>query len=95
MEPVSFFLAPTLVIHKQYEALRMYFVENRPAHEVAAHFGYTYRAFTSFVSSFRDKLSSDITGYFFFVENRPGRKISSGTNEVKSLCRTQAKAVST
>ena len=71
--------------HKQYEALRMYFVENRPAHEVAAHFGYTYRAFTSLVSSFRDKLSSDNTGSFFFVEYRPGRKISSSTNEVKSL----------
>lgn len=85
MEPLSFFLAPTLVTHKQYEALRMYFVENRPAHEVAADFGYTYRAFTSLVSSFRDKLSNDITGSFFFVENRPGRKISSGTNEVKSF----------
>jgi len=32
MEPESFFLHPTLVAHKQYEALRMYFVENKPAH---------------------------------------------------------------
>lgn len=85
MEPISFFLSPTLVSHKQYEALRMYFVENRPAHEVAAHFGYTYRAFTSLIFSFRDKLSSDITGSFFFVENRPGRRISSGTKQIKSL----------
>ena len=85
MKPVSFFLSPALVSHKQYEALRMYFVENKPAHEVAANFGYTYRAFTSLVATFRDKLSTDITGSFFFVENRPGRKISSGTNEIKSL----------
>jgi len=85
MEPKSFFLSPALVTHKQYEALRMYFVENRPAQEVAAHFGYTYRAFTSLVASFRDKLSDDATGSFFFVEYRPGRKVSSNTNEVKSL----------
>jgi hypothetical protein len=85
MEPESFFLSPILVTHKQYEALRLYFVENRPAHEVAAHFGYTYRAFTSLVASFRDKLSTDPTGSFFFVEYRPGRKVASNTNEVRSL----------
>jgi len=67
------------------EALRMYFVENRPAHEVAAHFGYTYRAFTSLVAFFRNKLSADATGSFIFVEYRAGRKVSSATNEVKSL----------
>ena len=85
MKPASFFLEPVLVTHKQYEALRMYFVENRPAHEVAGHFGYTYRAFTSLIYSFRDKLSDDKTGSFFFVENQPGRKISSATDEAKSL----------
>lgn len=85
MEPESFFLSPVLVTHKQYEALRMYFVENRPAQEVASHFGYTYRAFTSLVAFFKDKLSTDATGSFFFVEYRPGRKVSSSTNEVKSL----------
>ncbi len=85
MEPKSFFLSPTLVTHKQYEALRMYFVENRPAHEVATHFGYTYRAFTSLVATFRDKLSDDSTGSFFFVEYRPGRKVASNTNQVRSL----------
>lgn len=85
MEPESFFLSPALVTHKQYEAMRMYFVEHRPAHEVATHFGYTYRAFTSLVAIFRDKLRADPTGSFFFVEYRPGRKTSPATNEVKSL----------
>jgi hypothetical protein len=63
----------------------MYFVEKRPAHEVASNFGYTYRAFTSLVATFRDKLRDDPTGSFFFVEYRPGRKVSSNTNQVKSL----------
>jgi hypothetical protein len=85
MKPESFFLSPSLVTHKQYEALRMYFVEHRTAHEVAAHFGYTYRAFTSLVATFKDKLSVDETGSFFFVEYRPGRKVSSNTDEIKSL----------
>ncbi|MCX6235793.1 MAG: transposase [Bacteroidetes bacterium] len=85
MEPVSFFFTPTLVAHKQYEALRMYFVENRPAHEVADLFGYTYRAFTSLISSFRSKLNGDMTGSFFFVEKHAGRKISSSTKDAKSV----------
>ena len=85
MKPESFFLSPVLVTHKQYEALRMYFVENKPAHEVAAHYGYTYRAFTSLVAFFKDKLRDDERGSFFFVEYHPGRKVSSETNEVKSL----------
>ena len=85
MKPEFFFLAPELVSHKQYEALRMYFAEQRPAHEVALRFGYTYRAFTSLVASFRDKLEADPMGSFFFVEHRPGRKVSSETDQVKSL----------
>jgi len=85
MKPESFFLSPVLVTHKQYEALRMYFVEKRPAQEVAAHFGYTYRAFTSLIALFRNKLRADETGSFFFIEYRPGRKVSSATNEVKSV----------
>jgi len=85
MKLETFFLSPVLVTHKQYEALRMYFVEHRPANEVANYFGYTYRAFTSLVATFRDKLRDDPTVSFFFVEYRPGRKVSSNTNEVKSL----------
>jgi hypothetical protein len=85
MDPESFFLSPVLVTHKQYEALRMYFVDKRPADKVASRFGYTYRAFTSLVATFRNKLKEDPTGSFFFVEYRPGRKVSSQTDQVKSL----------
>ena len=74
MDPVDFFLQPKSVAHKQYEALRMYYVEMIPGKEVALRFGYTYRAFTSLVSSFREKLSRDTSGSLFFVESSPGRK---------------------
>jgi len=63
----------------------MYFAEHRPAHEVALCFGYTYRAFTSLVASFREKLESDPTGSFFFIEHRPGRKVSSETDQITSI----------
>jgi predicted DNA-binding protein YlxM (UPF0122 family) len=85
MEPVTFFLQPKSVAHKQYEALRMYYVEEISAHEVADRFGYTYRAFTSLVSSFRGKLSVNYLGTLFFVENTPGRKISTETLGAKSV----------
>jgi len=85
MEPVAFFLQPKSVAHKQYEALRMYYVEGISAHEVADRFGYTYRAFTSLVSSFRGKLSVNPPDTIFFVENTPGRKISMETLGAKSV----------
>ncbi len=85
MNLITFFLSPKSVAHKQYEALRMYYVEDIPAHEVADHFGYTYRAFTSLVSSFREKLSRNPSGTLFFIENTPGRKISEETLGAKSL----------
>lgn len=84
MKEISFFLTPKLVTHKQYEALRMYFVENRPASEVAVRFGYTYRAFTSLIAYFKEKLSNNPSGSFLFSENKPGRKISSQTNHIKT-----------
>ena len=85
MDPISFFLMPTLVAHKQYEALRMYFIESRTAQEVADYFGYTYRAFTSLISSFRSNLDRDMTGSFFFVEKQAGRKVSTSTQDAKSV----------
>jgi hypothetical protein len=36
----SFFLEPQLTFHRRYEALRAFFVEDRPVAEVAAQFGY-------------------------------------------------------
>jgi len=85
MDPSSFFLHPQNVAHKQYEALRSYFVEGDTAQVAARRFGYTYRAFTSLVTMFRTKLSSGITSSMFFVENHPGRKVSRETQDIKSI----------
>ena len=40
MEPKTFFLQPATITQKQYEALRIYYLENKTAKEVAEKFGY-------------------------------------------------------
>lgn len=85
MDPMTFFLQPKTVPQKQYEALRMYYIEGLPANEVAQQFGYTYRAFTSLISSFREKLTRNPTATLFFAESTPGRKISKETTDAKSI----------
>src|ERR1700686_1995467 len=47
------FLQPSNATHRQYEALRAYFVERLPGREVAARFGYTYPSFRALVHQFR------------------------------------------
>jgi hypothetical protein len=47
------FLQPTNATHRQYEALRAYFVEGLPGSEVAERFGYTYASFRTLTHQFR------------------------------------------
>src|SRR6516162_7951442 len=48
-----FFLAPESPLQRQYEALRAYFVERLPSHEVASRFGYTPGSFRVLCHQFR------------------------------------------
>jgi hypothetical protein len=47
------FLEPTTTSHRQYEALRAYFVDQRPSREAAASFGYTPGSFRVLCHQFR------------------------------------------
>lgn len=47
------FTEPSSPTHRQYEALRAYFVDNRPSAEVAPEFGYTVNSFRVMCSQFR------------------------------------------
>ncbi len=49
----SFFREPRQPKQRQYEALRRYFVEQRPSREVAAEFGYTQGSFRVLCHHFR------------------------------------------
>jgi len=48
-----FFLGPEKPLHRQYEALRAFFVEGKPSHDVARRFGYTPGAFRVLCHEFR------------------------------------------
>jgi hypothetical protein len=49
----SFFLQPRSTFHRRYEALRAFFIEGRPAAEVAGQFGYKPAALNVLISRFR------------------------------------------
>ena len=49
----DFFLHPTQVLHRQYEAIRAVFVEHRPLPQVAQQFGYSYGSLRNLVADFR------------------------------------------
>lgn len=61
------FLEPTDPTHRQYEALRAYFVEGLPSHEVAKRFGYTPGSFRVLCHQFRQNPQRP-----FFIQPRPG-----------------------
>ena len=56
-------------IHRQYEALRAYFLEGLPSHEVAARFGYTPGSFRVLCHAFRQ----DPTRAFFLASRQGPR----------------------
>jgi hypothetical protein len=53
MDPAHIFLVPQNSTHRQYEALRAYFVDHVPGPEVARRFGYTVGSFHQLVHQFR------------------------------------------
>ena len=62
-----FFNQPRLARQRMYEALRAYYVEGRPSHEVAAAFGYTATSFRVLCHQFRRGAVAE-----FFAAPRPG-----------------------
>lgn len=61
------FLEPSNPTHRQYEALRAYFVEGLPSHEAAVRFGYTPGSFRILCHQFRHESTRA-----FFVPSRKG-----------------------
>ncbi len=70
------FLSPQMSTHKQYEALRAYYVEGLSAAEVADRFGYTLSSFYSLLHQVRQHSGDDPTSFapYFFVSKSVGRK---------------------
>lgn len=70
MDLAQHFLEPQNTAHRQYEALRAYFVQRLPAAEVAKRFGYTTGSFHQLAHQFR----SDPQRQFFVETPKPGIK---------------------
>lgn len=85
MEPISFFSNPHSIAQKQYEALRMYYMENVTAKEVAKKFGYTYRGFTTIITDFRKKLNNNEIDNLFFLPVNRGRPVSGPVSTTNGL----------
>ena len=64
----AFFTAPSGVAHRQYEALRAYFVEGLSAAQAAARFGYAPSTMVAMIRDFTPQHAD------FFVDRRPGRR---------------------
>ncbi len=65
-----FFLAPEKPLHRQYEALRAFFVDKLPSNEAARQFGYTAGAFRVLCHQFRHDPAKR-TGFFQDVKHGP------------------------
>lgn len=85
MKPLDFFSDPSSIAQKQYEALRMYYLEGSDAATVAARFGYTRRGFTTIASGFTKKLKAGKSKDLFFLENKKGRKTTENTLTSKDV----------
>ena len=76
-DPSAYFLAATNPLHKQYLALRRYYVDGLTAEQVAMETGYAIATVYSLIRDFKDKIAF---GYDpFFKEPKQGRpKIDHG-----------------
>lgn len=79
------FLTPRNTAHRQYEALRAYFVDRRPGKEVANQFGYTLGSFWQLVHEFRRNPDRE----FFVTPQRSPR--SAEDDRVRSMMVTLRK----
>ena len=77
-----FFLAPETSQQRQYEALRNYFVEKVPSHEVAHRFGYTPGAFRVLCHQFRHDPAKRAV---FFPPFTPGPHAAPKRDRVRNL----------
>ncbi len=85
MSNFDFFSQPQNLFQKQYEALRMFYFEKKPAKEVAQKFGYTYRGFTTLAYNFSKKLKENNPEDIFFREFKKGKHQETQTAGAREL----------
>ena len=74
----SFFLEPKNATHRQYEALRSYFVEGLTSAEAASKFGYSAGSFRVLCSQFRNNPERE-----FFIKSTRGPQAKKSSDPIK------------
>ena len=71
----QFFANPTNPVHRQYLALRSFYLEMKPAKDVAAQFGFSVHAVYSMAKKFKARMQSSDQNVaeLFFQEPKRGR----------------------
>ncbi len=85
MNPKKFFFTPQNTVHKQYEALRSFFLEGKSAEDVAAQFGYKTSSFYSLSRDFRKRLNEEDPADNFFQSRLAGRQPKDKSGEIDEL----------
>ena len=70
----GFFLEPVATYHRQYEALRAFFIEGRRLHDIAQQFGDRETSLRSLVCRFRAQVHAGAVPPFLY--NRPWGDLS-------------------
>src|SRR5262245_9924861 len=81
-QATQFFAAPEATRQRQYEALRAYFLDNGPAADVAARFGYSTASFRNLCHHFRHDPALRAG---FFQTPRPGPRQAPARERVRDL----------
>lgn len=69
----QFFLEPAETYHRQYEALRAFFVEEQQLKEIAQEFGYQESSLRVMISNFRNQVKTNDLRPFLFSRGSDGR----------------------
>lgn len=85
MNAKQYFTNPASIAQKQYEALRMYYIEGKTSKEVAEIFGYKHRGFTTIVTEFNKKLKRGKVEDIFFKPTQKGRKSTADVSKAKDI----------
>ena len=72
----QFFLEPTETYHRQYEALRAFFVEGRRLQDIAQPFGYQESSLRRWVCRFRNHVKTDAVPPFLCRHWSGGRPVA-------------------
>jgi len=84
IQPTEYFDLASNPMHKQYLAMKMFFVDGKTADEVADSLGYTKSTVYTYANRFKERLAAD-DGDPFFKEPQIGRKKIDHGGEINDL----------